>query len=252
MKLLIYSDLHLEFSNFTPPKGGFDVVILAGDIHLGDKGVRWARHKFPEIPVIYICGNHEYYHHEINAVQSRIRAETEGTNIHFCENESMCFGDTRFICATLWTDFAIQGDKELNMLNAARCMNDYHLISLDDDILEPRDTVRFHHDSRKFLEAELKKENGGTQKTVVVTHHAPSVKSLRRERIGMELDPAYGSSLEPLMFDYQPELWIHGHTHESADYWVGSTRVFSNPRGYSSQADGDGNWKFERVCIIDL
>ena len=45
MKLLILSDLHLEFHAFEPPKDvDFDVVILAGDIHdPGTSGIEWAR-----------------------------------------------------------------------------------------------------------------------------------------------------------------------------------------------------------------
>jgi hypothetical protein len=30
-------------------------------------------------------------------------------------------------------------------------------------------------------------------------------------------------------------LWIHGHTHYSVDYVIGSTRVLTNQRGYPDQ-----------------
>lgn len=43
MKLLILSDLHLEFGIFNVPKVDYDVVILAGDIFVtGSKAMRWA------------------------------------------------------------------------------------------------------------------------------------------------------------------------------------------------------------------
>jgi hypothetical protein len=29
------------------------------------------------------------------------------------------------------------------------------------------------------------------------------------------------------------DLWVHGHTHDSFDYRVGTTRVLCNPRGYA-------------------
>lgn len=251
MKLLIYSDLHLEFSDFDVPKTGFDVVILAGDIHVGEHGVRWAKNTFVDIPVIYICGNHEYYHGEINEVQDAIRAEVAGTNIHYLENETISINDTRFICATLWTDFGILGNQPVHMMQAGYWMNDYNWIALGDNVLVPQDTERFHQASRKYLEDQLRAPDGKTKKSVVVTHHAPSAQSLKNERVGVDVSPAYASSLDELMLDYAPDLWIHGHTHESVDYRIGTTRVISNPRGYSRTTNGDGNQNFQPVCIIE-
>ncbi len=252
MKLLIYSDLHLEFSDFTPPEADFDGVILAGDIDLDANGVEWARKTFPAVPVIYICGNHEFYRHEIGAVQERIRAAAAGTNIHFCENETVRIGNTRFVCATLWTDFCISGSKRDNMIDAAECMSDYHVISLGDRSLEPEDTERFHHESRRFLERELSQTDASINHTVVVTHHAPSAQSLRYERLDADAGPAYASALEPLMLAHAPDLWVHGHTHESVDYRVGQTRVFSNPRGYAFYTNEHGNKNFEPAGVIEL
>ena len=252
MKLLVYSDLHLEFSDFATPEAGYDVVILAGDIHLDDRGVQWAKRKFADVPVIYICGNHEFYHADIVDVHNRIRSEVDGTNIHFCENETVYINDTRFVCATLWSDFRIKGNRELAMLQAGMWMNDYRLIKFGEVTLTPQDTARFHQESLMFLENELKTSTESTQKTVVVTHHAPSGQSLRYERVDDELSPAYASELATLMLDTAPQLWIHGHTHESVDYQIGETRVLSNPRGYSRTANGHGNPNFQPICIIDM
>jgi Icc-related predicted phosphoesterase len=38
--------------------------------------------------------------------------------------------------------------------------------------------------------------------------------------------------MEKVINDYQPKLWIYGHTHEPDDRMFGDTRVVSNPRGY--------------------
>jgi len=252
MKILVYSDIHLEFSDFDVPKSGYDLVILAGDIHIGDQGVHWAAQAFADVPVIYICGNHEYYHGEIIAVQDAIGSHAEGTNIYFCENDTVHIDGIRFVCATLWTDFCIQGDQYLQMIRAGDAMNDYHCIAFGDRILTPEDTEHFHQVSRRFIENELSQPNIQADKTVVVTHHAPSAKSLRNERVGRDFSAAYASSLEHLMLTYAPHIWVHGHTHESVDYQIGRTRVVSNPRGYSQIANGVGNQNFQPVCIIDL
>jgi predicted phosphodiesterase len=66
MKLAIYSDLHCQFETWVPPLEAAyaDVVILAGDIHIGIKGLIWAREHFKQ-PIIYVTGNHEYYRNKI-------------------------------------------------------------------------------------------------------------------------------------------------------------------------------------------
>ena len=56
MKVLILSDLHLEFAPFEPvPDLEFDVVILAGDIHSSVKrAVQWVVDRFCGNPLGYL------------------------------------------------------------------------------------------------------------------------------------------------------------------------------------------------------
>jgi len=61
MRLQVFSDLHLEFGRFEPTIINADVVVLAGDIHQGTAGVKWARQYCHDCPVIYVPGNHEFY-----------------------------------------------------------------------------------------------------------------------------------------------------------------------------------------------
>lgn len=55
-------ELHNEFKPWVPLESikAADVVILAGDIDVVDKGVLWAAKTFNQ-PVIYVPGNHELY-----------------------------------------------------------------------------------------------------------------------------------------------------------------------------------------------
>ncbi len=72
MKIHILSDLHTEFTDFSPPDNDADIVILAGDIGVGLGGIEWAADKFPKTPVIYVPGNHEYYGHDIGLTDDLI------------------------------------------------------------------------------------------------------------------------------------------------------------------------------------
>ncbi|MNQ51480.1 hypothetical protein D3C85_654630 [compost metagenome] len=72
--------------------------------------------------------------------------------------------------------------------------------------------------------------------TVVITHHAPSLRSLRNSPYaGTDLDAAYANAWERMMGP-TINLWVHGHVHEAEDYVLAGTRVVCNPRGYPGEA----------------
>jgi predicted phosphohydrolase len=110
MKLQILSDLHTEFAEFSPPETGADVVILAGDIGVGLGGIEWAASQFPNQPVIYVPGNHEYYGHDITLIDELVKQSPE--NIHVLNNDAMVLNGVRFLGSTLWTDFRLDGESE--------------------------------------------------------------------------------------------------------------------------------------------
>jgi hypothetical protein len=144
----------------------------------------------------------------------------------------------RVVAATLWTDFALFGPSRRQevMDTALRESNDFHNIRLLDTFyqekrrFEPADALRLHMEARSFLEGELGSHFDGI--TIVMTHHAPSLKSVPSELAADPLTAAYASDLEELIKRTQPDLWVHGHIHMSSDYRIGTTRVVCNPRGY--------------------
>ena len=110
MKLHILSDLHTEFADFDPPRTDADIVVLAGDIGVGTGGVEWAKQWFPDVPVLYVPGNHEYYGHDIH--ETDLLAAVSSPNIQILDNNSYVIDAVRFLGMTLWTDFLLYGEGE--------------------------------------------------------------------------------------------------------------------------------------------
>lgn len=233
MKLLIYSDLHNEFAPFEPPAHDADLVILAGDISTGDKGVKWANEAF-SIPCIYVPGNHEFYRGHLDRTLSKMRAAA-AERVHVLENESLIIGNTRFLVTTGWTDFTSTGDYRVAMSVCAEWMNDFKRIRVGDSYskLRPVDLIGRNISARKFLATELAKQFEGT--TVVVTHHCP-LGDLAGDGHEGHLGAAYFNEWHDLVA--QADVWIFGHTHRQVDVEVSGCRILSNPRGYPGEPTG--------------
>jgi hypothetical protein len=83
--------------------------------------------------------------------------------------------------------------------------------------------------------------------TVIVTHHAPSLRSCNPAYRDHPVTAAYVSDLE-WMLDGRAALWVHGHTHLCVDYEIGGTRVVANQRGYPH----DGVEGFDPGLVLDV
>jgi Icc-related predicted phosphoesterase len=234
MKLHILNDLHIEFEDFAAPETDADIVILAGDIGVGIGGLQWAEAQFPDRPVIYVPGNHEFYHHDI-ALIDELKAQAPA-HIHVLNDDQVVIDGVRFLGSILWTDFALFGeaDKFFAMQVARQRMTDFSIIQNHGQCFIPEDAIRLHNGSRDWLAAMLTESFDG--KTVVVTHHAPSSQSVHPRYARDLLTPAFASNLENLMAGERVALWAHGHMHESFDYEIYGTRVVCNPRGYAPEA----------------
>lgn len=238
MKVSVFSDLHLEFDDWKPSKINSDLVILAGDIHSKQHGVVWAKDNL-EAPVLYVPGNHEFYGGNIQSITRKMHSAAQGSNVRFLDNESLLFNDVLFIGATLWTDFNLFEDKQSYSKEVARTsINDFNRIRVEDAgryrKLTPEDTITYFNRSVQFIESQLKRND--VKQKVVISHHAPSVRSENPKYINSALSPAFISDLEQLILDYQPDLWVHGHTHHNVDYKLGKSRVVSNQKGYPDES----------------
>ena len=247
MRLHILSDLHTEFADFHPPEIDTDIVVLAGDIGVGTGGIEWAAGQFPNVPVAYVPGNHEFYGHDIR-LTDRLR-EAAPRNIHVMNNDALELGGVRFLGSTLWTDFRLYGQAEawLSRNSAKKFIKDFSSIRNAGRLFTPEDSVEIHEASRAWLAGELETEFEGP--TVVVTHHLPATPSIATQYANNPLNPAFASRLEDIIEAYQPTLWIHGHTHVPCDYEIFGTRVVCNPRGYPAESSARG---FSPGLVVEL
>ena len=273
MKIALASDLHLEFQdiNLTNDEGA-ELLILSGDIMiaedlhnpkhfdynpytsgaLADLGRRQLtalrfrdflkRCSFQFPHVIYIAGNHEFYHGKWKASLDHLREEcAQFTNVYFLENDIKTIGEHTFVGCTLWTDMN-KGDP-LTLHAIGDMMNDFRIIRNDEHgytKLRPAHAMWRHHQSMSYIKNVV--QGMHDEKFVVVGHHAPSKQSTHpKYQNDYLMNGGYSSDLSEFILDHpQIKLWTHGHTHDPFDYMIGETRIVCNPRGYGGhdpQAD---------------
>jgi predicted phosphodiesterase len=243
VKLRLYSDLHIEFHPFVPPTVEADVVVLAGDIHTRARGVAWAAEAF-DVPLIYCCGNHEFYSGHLENTLTRMQAHSASySHVHVMENQALVMGEVRFLVATGWTDYSAMGNQLQATYAAWGCMNDFKQIRTQEyRRLRPYDLIQKNRQSFEWLDQQLSVPFDGL--TVVVTHHAPLV-SVLPEYLGRELGPAYANDWAMLL--ERANVWLFGHTHKAVDFMAHGCRVVSNPRGYPGEKTG-----FDPCLILDI
>ena len=253
MKLHILSDLHLSVAAFDPPKTDADIVILAGDIARPKEAIAWAQ-GFSK-PVLYVPGNHEFYGGSIGSTVQLMKQLCGQNGIVVLDNDAAVIDGVRFLGSTLWTDFRLFGDGEKQGLAIGAAMNfmrDFSRIQMDDNsavTFNPALSAELFTRNAAWLEKTLAQPFAGN--TVVITHHAPSPKSIHPRFADSLLNACFVSDLERLVNAKNAHLWIHGHLHDSVDYVLNGTRVVSNPRGYSKNGVNE-NPRFDPSLTIDV
>lgn len=254
MKLHILSDLHLEFSTFEPPATDADVIVLAGDIGKVANGVHWARRTFPDKPIVYVVGNHEYYGTQRAETLALLHIAAKATGVHLLDDKELVIDgendSVRFLGSTLWTDFCLFSEfaQKAAMMAGQQGLNDFRVIHEGRlGHFSPAHSIELHEKSLAWLKAKLDEPFDG--KTVVVTHHLPSARSVVERFKDSLLSACFASELDYLFG--KMDLWIHGHTHDNLDYEVNGTRVICNPRGYVTY-QGQENFNFKPGLVVKL
>jgi Icc-related predicted phosphoesterase len=234
--------------------------------------------EFPH--VVYIAGNHESYGGDVAKTLDILREHLVYDNLHILEKQTWHHAGIGFVCGTLWTDMnasdpvtitacksgmndfreirnsarmvprqvpvyktnpdytadGVNGTQYLEDANGNLVVDSYKH-KQEPGIWSPQDSVADHVAMLDHIDHATC--NPG--RYIVVGHHAPSERSVHEYYKGDRLNGAFRTELDEFIKSRpQIELWVHGHMHNSSDYYIGSTRVVCNPRGYighEAQAD---------------
>lgn len=247
MKIGYVSDIHLDVGFGGVPLPGGDILLVAGDLieirntkdehHYGKEHFEnFLKECAKYQKVLYIPGNHEFYHGVYPNSLDVMRAALAGSNVELMDDTIFALSNDWFVLgSTLWTDFKL--GNPIAMQIARTYMNDYHCIKTPTyRKLNPSDTHAANLRHKVYLKGEVEKFKD--KKLIVMTHQTPSFGSCApRWRVTGDINFAYhNSDLDQWIMDSpQIKYWIHGHTHDSHDYLLGSTRVLCNPRGYGTE-----------------
>lgn len=249
MRIQLLSDLHLETEAFDPqPAPGAELLVLAGDIDATWSGL--ARFGGWPVPVLMVAGNHEFDRRDLVRDWPALRDACAQHGIRLLQRESLVVTArsglrVRFVATVRWSDFdtfgaaarprAERAAQYFLQLMAARADG----APLDAAALRVQGLA-----CRDWLAAQLRAPSGGAwDRTVVVTHFAPSLRSA---------DPRFGHRSATASFCNADDdlialadLWLHGHLHCRHDYRVerpgaAPTRVVCQAMGLARKGERVG------------
>lgn len=254
MRCHYLSDLHLESQDFRwqLPKG--DVLIVAGDLcharcldparpdkYSIDQRTRVMSFHEAAVAsfkhVLLIAGNHDHYDGIFEDTTASLARHLPSMTV--LDNTAIEIGGVSFFGTTLWSDF--EGRSAASMNAVRRRLGEFFFVKTrtrDSDGEErlakfrPEDALSRFDASLAALKQHLAVNTGPT---VVISHHAPSLKGLNPLHAGNGLDGAYASDLDDVIRSLHIPVWVHGHSHIRRTYRVGDTAVHANCRGFDGK-----------------
>jgi len=244
VRIQYMSDLHLErhtdagkaFAASLDPTG-VDVLILAGDITGGPRShfvqtIAYLCERFAKAQLLYVHGNHELYHNDRSGIKRyMVQLLQKYQNLNWMKRTVVEVKGQRFVGAPLWYQYApevmgiLPNWADFEYINGLRAF-------INDEWKE----------DREFFDKELREGD------IAISHFLPSKASVAPRWEGSRTNCFFVTPVDPLILDRKPKLWVHGHTHDSIDTVVGSTRIVCNPYGYRG---AELNPQFQDRAVLD-
>ncbi len=226
MKIQIISDIHFELyyesynnqviNDLKINSENAELLILAGDCFHLSEIVKYLK-IFSDMweNVIYVSGNHEVYGFDFESLDRMKDFADLPSNCFWLENNEVTIKNNRFLGGTLWFPKSEKSEK-LKFF-----FSDYR---------------RIYETSEKFYERNKKTSsyinNNITNNDIVITHHLPLGELVSPEYENNDYNCFFVSDESETIYNNKPKLWIHGHSHQSVDMIIDSTRFIRNPKGY--------------------
>jgi hypothetical protein len=258
-----FSDLHCELWAFKRlallmdkvvpplPTDCETVAVIAGDMglaHIKESWLSCLEILSPRfLAVVYVEGNHFFWRNRwFDRIAELKQQVALPGNVHFLENGAVEINGVLFTGATLWT--SLQDRNPFIMMEARHAMLDFEQIMKPNSrLLKPEDTVDRFEASKEFIFKTLRES--AAKKKVVVTHHGISPLSIDNRFKGASINHAFMTDLDSEITENGPDLWVHGHMHNSCDYLLGKTRVIVNSYGYM---DREMNPHYDRTLVVEI
>ncbi len=234
MRIQYCSDLHLEFeqnrnyleSNMLSICG--DVLILAGDIvplrdeFFSNPFFSFISNSYRQ--VFWVTGNHEYYHKDISEYSRPFNIQIYG-NINLVNNIALKYEGIQFIFSTLWSKISMGNEKVIE-----QSVSDFKCITNKNKKIKASDVNNLHEKSLLFIKQSL---IGKKNKTVVVTHHLPSILCNSAVHNISPINEAFCVDLTEFIEESDINFWVYGHSHfNQKPLFVGNTLMLTNQLGY--------------------
>jgi 3',5'-cyclic AMP phosphodiesterase CpdA len=264
MKILVYSDLHLEFDSFTPKKewlNQVDLVVQVGDLHFAPNNIKILRTW--GVPVLFVPGNHDFwnpvkevhptsygwgypakeyrsvYERHLDLAIQQMREEADGSMVRVLYNDTVEIGGIQFIGTTLWYEGLKLNRSEVSTIN------DYQrMFASPTQLITPSFIDEEHQRAVAFIKDALNTPFEG--KRALLTHHPAWIPPVVWDQ--EHCAKAYGTDLTPIWRE-RVDLLVHGHVHDAIDTRYGKTHIVCNPRGYPSD---DTRRTFKKQLIVNL
>jgi len=236
-------------SDSIPDSPVADVGIFAGDIgvfHDEDQIFDFfvaMKERYEHI--IYVLGNHEFYHMDYHAtlIKAEQLAKDLGINVmDIClGTDNLELDGVKFWGSTLWTDFN-NGDWYAKRA-VGNGLNDFRVIKSN---------------NRHFSVTECEAINKRTREAinwdadVIITHHAPLMVPNPNFPTTDTSYGFYNPGLEDKIAESDVKLMIYGHTHHSVDFDLNGTRIVANCHGYESRYAEFNNSEYRDDLIIEI
>jgi len=223
-----------------------DILILAGDIlpfGLHKTQTAFIDDIADQFEMVYwIPGNHEYYEYDLATVADPL-LEKLRSNVWLVNNQVIDYKKISFICSTLWSKVEV-----INALDVQRSISDFFSIQWQGKRFTTEQFNQLHNQSVSFLEKAFNEKN--TDKSIVITHHVPTLHQYPKKYKNSPLNGAFVTELYDLIHDSGADYWIYGHHHFNIpEFKIGATTMLTNQLGYVHHNE---HYKFNGKAVIEV